>query len=368
MISDYPAPNLSFEPFTVEVFSELPEETIRRRWREVNVLLRMSMLSGLEMQTDATLNLVCDLAAEIVRYNRGACFLWEEDQQLMHARVTRNMQDNDPAVYTRANVLNYWAAKSQKPLLIDKGMHSEADQLLASLETASVLVIPLFVHNRVVGSLQLYGDQSRQFDPEDARLLWMLSLVAENMLTRDHGNEALLHFAFTDFLTGMKTRGYFEQQLELEVKRAERRESSLALLMLDLDHFKILNDTYGHHVGDQLLHDLSTLLMKDMREVDTVARYGGEEFVIIMPDTTERAALQVAQRLRRSISGAKFFAGSPDRVEHLSISIGIAVFPQDAQFKRDLIEFSDAALYEAKARGRDQVVLYSDFIRNRRVS
>jgi diguanylate cyclase (GGDEF)-like protein len=105
-----------------------------------------------------------------------------------------------------------------------------------------------------------------------------------------------------------------------------------------------------------------------MREIDTVARYGGEEFVIILPDTDEAAAYQVAQRLRRAVAKAKFFAGSPDHVEHLSISVGVSVLGQDAHFKKDLIETSDAALYEAKARGRNQVVRYSELNNQRRVS
>jgi GGDEF domain-containing protein len=116
-----------------------------------------------------------------------------------------------------------------------------------------------------MGSLQFYTDRSKLFCAEDAQLLWILALSAESLITRDFGNEALLHLAFTDFLTGMKTRGYFEQQLDLEIKRTERRRSSLSLLMIDIDFFKKLNDGYGHHVGDQLLRDISTILMKDMR-------------------------------------------------------------------------------------------------------
>jgi diguanylate cyclase (GGDEF)-like protein len=220
----------------------------------------------------------------------------------------------------------------------------------------------------VMGSLQLYTDSSNVFSAEDAQLLWIMALSAESLITRDFGNEALLHLAFTDFLTGMKTRGYFEQQLDLEIKRSERRQAPVALLMIDLDFFKKLNDGYGHHVGDQLLRDISTILMKDMREIDTVARYGGEEFVIILPDTNESAAFQVAQRLRRAVAKAKFFAGSPDHVEHLSISVGVSVLGQDAQFKKDLIETADAALYEAKSRGRNQVVRYSELNKQRQVS
>lgn len=97
------------------------------------------------------------------------------------------------------------------------------------------------------------------------------------------------------YLTGLKTRGYFEQQLDLEIKRSERKIQKFALLMIDIDHFKQLNDRYGHHVGDQVLRDVCAILRKDMREMDTVARYGGEEFVIILPETGAAGALYVAQ-------------------------------------------------------------------------
>jgi diguanylate cyclase (GGDEF)-like protein len=368
MQSDHVSSTLNPDLFALEVFSELPVETIQRRWQAVNVLLRMTMLAGLEMRMEATLNMICDLAFEITPYERGAVFLWDEEQQTMHERVTRNMEEQDPLVYSRSNVLNFWAAKTQRPLLITQGLHPEGDALLGNLRSSAVLVIPLFVQNRVMGSLQFYTDRPNLFCAEDAQLLWILALSAESLITRDFGNEALIHLAFTDFLTGMKTRGYFEQQLDLEIKRAERRQAPVSLLMIDIDFFKKLNDSYGHHVGDQLLRDISTILMKDMREIDTVARYGGEEFVIILPETNEAAAHQLAQRLRRSVAKAKFFAGSPDHVEHLSISVGISVLGQDAQFKKDLIETSDAALYEAKARGRNQVVRYSELNKQRHVS
>jgi diguanylate cyclase (GGDEF)-like protein len=136
--------------------------------------------------------------------------------------------------------------------------------------------------------------------------------------------------------------------------------------MIDIDRFKMLNDRHGHRIGDQVLRDVASILIKDMREVDTVARYGGDEFVIILPETSGPGALFVAQRLRKAVEHAKFFAGSPNQVEHLSLSIGVAVFDTDAQFKRDLIEFADSALYAAKTQGRNQVVLYSDLVQRQR--
>jgi diguanylate cyclase (GGDEF)-like protein len=350
------------ERFVAEVFSELDEGTIRSRWQHLNVVLRLSMLSGLQMQLEATLSLLCDMAAEIAPFDRALVYFWDEGAEHMELRLIRGLAKDAPAVsgLSTGNVVNLWAVKYGRPLVISRGHHIQADALLEVMNSNSALTVPLFVSNRVMGSMQLFSSRQNAFQREDAQLLWIMSLVSENLLTREYANEGLLRFAFTDYLTGLRTRGYFEQQLELEFKRAERRKQKFALLMIDIDHFKRLNDTFGHHVGDQILRDVSLILMKDMREVDTVARYGGEEFVIILPETTQVGALYVAQRLRRAVEQAKFFAGSPHEIQHLTISLGVAVYDSDAQFKRDLIEYADAALYAAKHAGRNRVVAYSE--------
>src|SRR5437763_933079 len=277
------------ERFVVEVFSELSQETIQGRWQHINVILRLSMLSGLQMQLDATLNLISDMAAEIAPFTKALIYFWEEDQEQVQLRVARGLDIKSPAVEKQrsGNILNFWTAQYSRPLLVPLGRNVQADELLEGIGAESALVVPLFVSNRVMGSMQLFSPDKKAFRQEDAQLLWILSLVAENLLTREYSNEGLMRFAFTDYLTGLKTRGYFEQQLELEFKRAERRRQKFALLMIDIDHFKQLNDTFGHHAGDQVLRDVASILMKDMREVYRVSRYGGEEFVIILPYTTE---------------------------------------------------------------------------------
>ncbi len=364
-----PSPSFSPEPeplerCVVEVFSELQEDTIVNRPCEVNVLLRMSMLAGLEMELSSTLNLICDLAAEIVSFPRGAVYFWEEDSAAMHLRVTRNMPEPDQGSFARANVLNFWATKLARPLLLVRDCQPETDILLDNMNAASVLVVPLFVRNRVMGSLQLFGEHPDSFSREDAQLLWLLSLIAESMLARDYSNETLLRFAFTDFLTGLKTRGFFEQQLALELARAERRGTSLAVLMIDIDHFKRLNDTFGHQVGDVVLRDLSAILSRELREIDTAARYGGEEFILLLPETDLPGAKLVANRLRSAVEQAAFAIGtnsaSGQRTEHVTISIGVSLFPAEARSKHDLLEAADTALYEAKAQGRNCVVFYAD--------
>ena len=362
MLPDESSDSIPPEHFVVEVFSELDQLTVQRRWREVNTILRLSMLGGMQIQLEATLNMLLDFAAEIAFFEKSLVYFWEEDSEQVRLRLAGGLDRETADPFVRGNIFNFWATRFGRPLLVTTGHNLLADSALESLGAASALIIPLVVSNKVIGSMQLFAAEHDAFTREDAQLFWMLTLVAENQLTRDYENEGLIRFAFTDFLTGLKTRGYFEQQLELEIKRADRKRTPIALLMLDLDHFKSLNDTYGHHVGDQVLRDVSAVLMKDLREVDTAARYGGEEFVIVLPETNISGAMQVANRIRRGVEQARFFAGSPRQVEHLTISIGIAIFDQDAQTKRELIEAADAALYAAKSQGRNQVISHATLI------
>lgn len=367
------APHLgssSPESFVLQVFSELNQETVQGRWQHLNVILRLSMLTGMHMQLEATLNLMCDMAGEITCFDRALIYFWNEGNEQADLRIGRGFDRpiRELEGQPNGNLFHFWAIKYSRPLLVTGGHNAQADELLDTLGAKQALIIPLFVRNRAIGSLQLFCSTDNKFSQQDAQILWILSLVAENLLTREHANEGLLRFAFTDYLTGLRTRGYFEQQLELELKRSERKRQKFSLLMIDIDHFKQLNDSFGHHVGDQVLRDIAAILMKDLREIDTVARYGGEEFVMILPETTEAGAVYVAQRVRRSVEQAQFLAEYPQAIQHLTISIGIAVFDRDAQFKRDLIEFADAALYAAKHGGRNRVVCYSEVSGQQKVS
>ncbi|MBZ5522206.1 MAG: GGDEF domain-containing protein [Acidobacteriia bacterium] len=348
------------ERFVVEALSELRPETIQARWRHLNVMLRLAMLTGLQMQVESTLNLICDMVAEIVDFDRAVVWYSEEGEKIVRPRVMRGPAETGDGLagVPGGNILHAWAEQSARPLLVERGLHPQADEALDSARSA--LVVPLFASSQVVGSMQLFSGHTGHFSAEDAQLLWVFSLVAENLLSRGSANDGLLRFAFTDYLTGLRTRRFFEQQLELELKRSQRHQQSFALLMIDIDHFKRLNDTFGHHVGDQALRDVSFLLMQDMREADTSARYGGEEFTIILPETSEEGARQVAERLRRAVEQASFSAGSGAPPQKLTVSVGIAVFDRDARYRNELIESADTALYAAKHAGRNRVICYSE--------
>lgn len=347
------------QKFVIETQAELKPETLQDRCRHLNVVLRLAMLTGLQMQLDSTLNLLCDMAAEIVSFDGAMIWFSGETGEEARPRLVRGqVTPGEGDIASDINVLQVWAAQYERPLIVGRERNAEADAVLRPF--LSALVVPLFVDSQVAGSMQLFSMRDRHFTEEDAQLLWVFSLVAENLLSRGSAHEGLLRFAFTDYLTGLRSRRFFEQQLDQELKRAQRHRQQFALLMIDIDHFKRLNDTFGHHIGDQALRGVAYLLMQEMREADTSARYGGEEFSIILPETNEQGARLVSERLRRTIEQTGFFAGPDVPLQHITISIGFAIYGVDAVLKNDLTAFADSALYAAKREGRNRVVCYSE--------
>lgn len=160
--------------------------------------------------------------------------------------------------------------------------------------------------------------------------------------------------AIHDGLTALLTRRHFRERLEEEVTRAIRRKTTLAFLMIDLDHFKGVNDSFGHLVGDVVLREVASLIQQSVREIDLVGRFGGEEFGVALPETDQTRALQVADRIRQGIGSALIRAY--DEEVSVTVSIGVAVFPTNAGTAEQLIEKADQAMYQAKTAGRNRSV------------
>jgi diguanylate cyclase (GGDEF)-like protein len=163
-----------------------------------------------------------------------------------------------------------------------------------------------------------------------------------------------------DDLTRLYNYRYFRHRLEQEVKRVRRYDRGMSLLMVDVDDFKWFNDKNGHLAGNQTLRKLGTILKESVREVDIVCRYGGEEFAVILPATLKGGALTVGEKIRRRVEKARFAGGSRQPKGKVTVSVGVATIPTDAQGMEPLIERADSALYRAKSKGKNRVEAYSD--------
>ena len=159
----------------------------------------------------------------------------------------------------------------------------------------------------------------------------------------------------TDHLTGLRSRAFFEAQLEGALAMSARMKTSTGVLMIDVDRFKEVNDTHGHQVGDALLQQVAERLAKTLRPYDTIARYGGEEFSIVLPHADNDGSVTVAERLRRTVAEAPFIVGRGGQEISVTVSIGYALFPEDALTANDLIHNADLALYTCKRYGRNQL-------------
>jgi diguanylate cyclase (GGDEF)-like protein len=165
----------------------------------------------------------------------------------------------------------------------------------------------------------------------------------------------LLHLATTDALTGLANRRSFMERAALDLENAARHQRPLSLLALDIDHFKRINDTYGHAAGDQVLAALAHSLTEQLRGIDAIGRLGGEEFAVLLPETSVEGATQIAERLRKAIGRLRIRSG--DTVIAITASLGVAVAPEGATTMAETLAAADAALYRAKATGRNRVIV-----------
>ena len=167
----------------------------------------------------------------------------------------------------------------------------------------------------------------------------------------------LRKLAVTDGLTGLFNYRAFRGQLHLEVLRAKRFNLPFSVLMIDIDHFKVYNDSFGHPSGDRVLKRFAQLVRKSVREVDTIARYGGEEFVVILPGTDKKSAVIVAEKLRKLVEKEPFPHEDELPMSRVTISLGVTSFPQDTDTEKEIIRLMDQAMYKAKNNGRNRTAI-----------
>lgn len=227
----------------------------------------------------------------------------------------------------------------------------------------SVAIIPLRHDRKLIGSINFGSADEGRFTGEHAAdFLAHLGVIASYCLENVVNRASLLRSGFTDVLTGWHNRRYLHVRLKEELARARRDGSRLVCLMLDVDHFKRVNDNWGHAAGDAVLREIAQRIDSQVRASDVAARYGGEEFVVLLPDTDTASGVRLAERIRGAVAATPYSLPSGDRLE-MTASIGISsiVPAPDARDLKTLgealIAQADVALYRAKSGGRNQVVV-----------
>jgi len=259
---------------------------------------------------------------------------------------------------------------SQKDTLLDAALRGSSHLYIPDLsgysisalpirtKAESAFYLPLCYESDVIGIVAVVFSRINPLTPHQIELLDVFGNQASTSLKNSLLHSKIEVMATTDGLTGLFNHRQFQERLLEEFKRQNRYGSPISLLIIDLDFFKKINDTYGHPVGDLVLRGTADIIRGTVREVDMAARYGGEEFAALLIGTDKKGAIQTAERLRRAIESCEFRAdGKKIRV---TSSIGVASSPPDANTKEDLIEKADKALYKAKADGRNKVVGWSD--------
>lgn len=219
----------------------------------------------------------------------------------------------------------------------------------------SLVCVPLVFQERIVGILYLDDFVPRKFDPTKLNLLSILASFAAMSISNATLHRRTKMMSITDLLTGLYNHRHFKQYFKQEVMRAKRYQKPLSLIMLDIDDFKSFNDRFGHAVGDRVLSALGEIIQRAIRGVDIAFRYGGEEFIVILPETMLASAILAAERLRACVASGSSQILKELAVNGVTVSVGVASYPENADSADELFHIVDQLLYRAKREGKNKV-------------
>jgi diguanylate cyclase (GGDEF)-like protein len=255
-----------------------------------------------------------------------------------------------------------WAIRLGRTHMAGKNLAELAcDHIKTAHENVTYFCVPLTAQNNVYGLLYLEfaGNETVTLSENEKTLVKALSELTALALANVRLRENLSYQSIRDPLTGLYNRRYLDEYLLKQVSQSERNKNPLAVLMIDIDHFKKINDNFGHDAGDFVLKELSRVLQGDIRTGDLVARYGGEEFIIVFYNTSLGVAKKRAEVIRQAVAAMQLKYAA-ENIGKITISIGVAIYPDDTKTVADLISCADKALYTAKNSGRDKIIAFSD--------
>jgi diguanylate cyclase (GGDEF)-like protein len=235
--------------------------------------------------------------------------------------------------------------------VIENDVKKYADYVAICRESVSRISIPLVSFGQVLGMLALDSSSLRSFSEDEVHPLESVAGICATAIQNAHYVDRVKQLAYLDGLTGIFNRRYFELRMAEEIERARRFDNSMSIVMIDIDHFKRLNDEFGHLLGDEVLRQVSSIFNQHLRKTDVVCRYGGEEFAILLSQTDPHYVLKIAEKLRKAIESWQF----PGVPQPVTISAGTATYPTHGTTRDELVKAADAALYAAKQAGRSCV-------------
>ena len=328
-------------------FSQLNERELKRRKADMEDLAGMaSELEGVGKPADISQTLLTRVG-DSFGFKRGVVLTGDlEDMKLSAFRGPGEAASIRPGIDD--SVLK---ASTDRQHQLKKQLDPEADPRLAALLpfARNIAIFPMSAEGKPVGVLAVeHPGRTGKIERRVVEMVTQFAAHAALALENASLYQLVQKQAETDALTGIPNRRTFESTLEREMSRAARSGEQVTLAMFDIDHFKNLNDTYGHQTGDDVLKKVAQALALTCRDFDTPARYGGEEFVVVLPACSSKESLAVAERLRQAISQI-------EAVTPVTASAGVATFPTHATDMPSLIKAADEALYESKRGGRDRV-------------
>jgi diguanylate cyclase (GGDEF)-like protein len=271
---------------------------------------------------------------------------------------TRDLQIEKSPVAITGTLLDM-AAKNVEPLyLSDVRNYSLPLTPFRIKEMSSVFILPLIYEKEFLGLIVFLSEKINAFNPHQIELIEVLGTQASISIANARLHAEIERMATTDGLTGLFNHRHFQERLSAEFKRLSRFPEPLSLMLIDIDYFKKVNDTYGHPAGDKILQGVASILKTTLRDIDIPARYGGEEFASILLGTNSSGAENMAERFRNAIMETTFKIDDKDL--KVTVSIGISTITGDKDRKESMIERADQALYHAKKNGRNQSILWSN--------
>ena len=306
---------------------------------------------------------ILEQAIKRVGAQKGSIMLYDQEADVLRLQVVRGLPDK--LVEERINqgeqvCTTFRPGEGIAGKVFESGKYhlsnnTKKDSAYAHAKTSnidSILCLPLLMHDEPIGVLNITNKRENQFIEDDIEILTAIANQAALTIAKAD----LYQMAVTDELTGLYVRRYLHRRLDEELRRAKRYDKPFAIAMLDVDHFKKFNDTYGHEAGDRVLEKVADVLREQTRDVDVVARYGGEEFVVLMPETQAEGAMIGAERYRKALEEVDLPHG--DQILHITASFGVAEVSDEHKTGADMMRSADVALYQSKHNGRNRVTLW----------